>query len=93
MLRKHNTGKLDEECQIAFDKVKEYLINASVLVPSVSGKPLILYFTVHERSIGCFLGQHDEIISKEQVIYYLRKKFTNYESKYLSLEKMCCALA
>ena len=47
----------------------------------------------HERSMGYVLGQHDETGCKEQAIYYLSKKFTNYESKYSSLEKMCCALA
>ena len=93
MLRKHNSDKWDEECQVAFDKVKEYLTNAPVLVPPVLGRPLILYLTVHERSMGCVLGQHDETGRKEQAIYYLSKKFTDYESKYSSLEKMCCALA
>ena len=93
MLRKHNSNRWDEQCQIAFDKLKEYLTNAPVLVPPIPGSPLILYLTVHERSIGCVLGQHDEIERKEQAIYYLSKKFINYESKYSSLEKMCCALA
>ena len=93
MLQKHNLDKWDEECQVSFDKVKEYLTNAPVLVPLVPGRPLILYLTVHERSIECILGQHDEIERKEQAIYYLSKKFTNYESRYSSLEKMCCALA
>ena len=70
MLRKHNSDKWDEECQIAFDKVKEYLTNALVLVPPMSGRPLILYLTIHERSMGCVLGQHDETGCKEQAIYY-----------------------
>ena len=43
MLQKYNSNKWDEECQIAFDKVKEYLTNAPVLVPSVPRRPLILY--------------------------------------------------
>ena len=43
--------------------------------------------------MGCVLGQHDETGHKEQGIYYLSKKFTDYESRYSSLEKMCCALA
>ena len=43
--------------------------------------------------MGCILGQHDETGRKEQVIYYLSKKFIDYESKYSSLEKMCGALA
>ena len=37
--------------------------------------------------MGCVLGQHDETGRKEQVIYYLSKKFTDYKSKYSSLEK------
>ena len=43
--------------------------------------------------MGCVLGQHDETGRKKPVIYYLSKKFIDYESKYSSLEKMCCALA
>ena len=92
MLQKHNSEKWNEECQITFDKVKEYLTNAPVLVPPVPRRPLILYLTVHERSMGCVLGQHNETGRKEQAIYYLCKKFTDYESKYSLLEKMCCAL-
>ena len=72
--------------------MKEHFTNPPVLVPFVSGKPLILYLAIHERSIGCVLGQHNVTRHKEQAIYYLSKKFTNYESKYSSLEKMCCAL-
>ena len=92
MLRKHNLGEWDEECQKAFDKVKEYLTNPPVLVPPIQGKPLILYLTVHEKSMGCVLGQH-ETGHKEQAINYLSKKFMDYESRYSPLEKMCCALA
>ena len=45
MLRKNKFGEWDEECQVAFDKMKEYLTNPSVLVPPIQGKPLILYAT------------------------------------------------
>ena len=93
MLRKHNSDKWDEERQISFDTVKEYLMNAPVLVPPVPKRALILYLTIHERSMGCVFGQHDETGCKKQAIYYISKKFTNYESKYSSLEKICYALA
>ena len=56
MLRKHNSDKWDEKCQVAFDKVKKYLTNAPVLVPPLLERPLILYLIVHERSMGCILG-------------------------------------
>ena len=83
---------MDEECQVAWDKIKEYLMNPPVLVPPIPGKPLILYLVVNDSSMGCILGQLDETGKKERAIYYLSKKFTEYETNYSQLEKMCCAL-
>ena len=45
-----------------------------------------------ETALGCVLGQHDESGRKEQVIYYLSKKFNDYESRYTTIERLCCAL-
>ncbi|KAG8474675.1 hypothetical protein CXB51_031129 [Gossypium anomalum] len=42
--------------------------------------------------MGFVLGQHDESGKKEKAIYYLSKKFTEYEAKYSSIEKFFCAL-
>ena len=58
-------------------------------------KPLILYLTVHEKSMGCVLGQHDETEKKEHAIYYLSKKFTEYEAKYplIGEDVLCTSLA
>ncbi|XP_057952939.1 uncharacterized protein LOC131147187 [Malania oleifera] len=92
LLRKNNPEKWNKECQVAFEKIKEYLLNPPVLVPPVPGRPLILYLAISENSMGCVLGQHDETGRKERAIYYLSKKFTDYESKYSDLEKTCCAL-
>uniref|UniRef100_A0A2N9FIQ0 Uncharacterized protein n=1 Tax=Fagus sylvatica TaxID=28930 RepID=A0A2N9FIQ0_FAGSY len=75
-----------------FDKIKEYLLNPPILVPPTPGRPLILYLTVQEASMGCMLGQQDETGKKEQAIYYLSKKFTEPETRYLLVEKTCCAL-
>ncbi|XP_017974534.1 PREDICTED: uncharacterized protein LOC108661595 [Theobroma cacao] len=52
LLRKHNLRAWNEECQVAFDKVKEYLLSSPVLVPPVAERPLLLYLTVNERSMG-----------------------------------------
>ena len=93
LLKKNNPGEWTEECQSAFDKVKDYLSTPPILVPPILEKPLILYLTIHEKLMGCVLSQHDEIGKKEHAIYYLSKKFTKYESNYPSVEKMCCALA
>ena len=50
-------------------------MNPPVLVPTVPERPLILYMTMLDESIGCVLGQHDEFGRREQVVYYLSKKF------------------
>ena len=40
----------------------------------------------------CILGQRDETRRKKQVIYYLSKKFNDYESQYTAIKRLCCAL-
>nr|XP_009591774.1 uncharacterized protein LOC104088742 [Nicotiana tomentosiformis] len=71
MLRKDVATSWTEECQKAFDKIKEYLSKPPVLVPPEPGRPLLLYLCVLDGGFGCILGQHDEIKRKKQVIYYL----------------------
>ncbi|RDX81086.1 hypothetical protein CR513_38276, partial [Mucuna pruriens] len=48
--------------------------------------------SVLEGSMGCVLGQQDATGKREQAIYYLSKKFTDYERRYLALERTWCAL-
>ncbi|XP_012442188.1 uncharacterized protein LOC105767226 [Gossypium raimondii] len=71
LLKKHNLGEWDEGCQKAFDKIKQYLTNAPILSLPSPDRPLILYLTVFNNSMGCVLGQHDETGKKERAIYYL----------------------
>ncbi|PKI67593.1 hypothetical protein CRG98_012016 [Punica granatum] len=47
---------------------------------------------LHRQSLGCMLGQENESTRTERAIYYLSKKFTEGESIYPKIEKMCCAL-
>ena len=64
LLKKHDSRKWTEECQTTLDKVKNYLSTPPILVPPIREKPLILYLIVHEKSMGCVLGQHDETKKK-----------------------------
>ncbi|RDX90425.1 Retrovirus-related Pol polyprotein from transposon opus, partial [Mucuna pruriens] len=82
----------NKECHEAFEKVKQYLETPHVLVPTIPGKPLILYLTVLEESMGCILGQQEASGKKEHAIYYLSKKFTDWEQRYPTLERTCCVL-
>ena len=67
----------NEDCQITFDKIKQYLREPPILRLPVPVKPLILYLTVLDGPMGCVLGQQDEMGKKEHAIYYLSKKFTD----------------
>ena len=93
LLKKHDSGEWNEDCQKAFNQVKEYLSSQPILVPSALERSLILYLAIHERFMGCILRQHDETEKKKWAIQYLNKKFTNYETRYPLVEKICCTLA
>ncbi|XP_070037160.1 uncharacterized protein [Nicotiana tomentosiformis] len=69
-----------DDCQKAFDMIKDYLSKPPVLVPPEPGRTLFLYLSVMDNSFGCVLGQHNATCKKEHAIYYLSKKFTNYEN-------------
>ena len=92
LLRKKNPGIWNEECEEAFEKIKQYLLNPPLHVPPIPEKLLILYLTVTETTMVNVLGQHDKTGRKEKTIYYQSKKFTKCESRYTVIEKLCCAL-
>ena len=92
LLCKNQFVQWDNDCQVAFERIKQCLMNPPMLIPPVPGRPLILYMTVLDKSMGCVLGQHDESRKREQDVYYLSKKFTTCEMNYSLLERTCCAL-
>ena len=69
LLKKDRVVKWNDECHTAFERIKEYLQEPPILIPPVEGRPLILYLTVLDNSMGCVLGQHDESGRKEHAIY------------------------
>jgi len=60
-------------------------------VPSRHGNPLLLYLSIIENAVGSMLAQEDDD-KNERVIYYLRKRFHDYETRYPPIEKSCFAL-
>ena len=55
------------------------------------GKPLILYVSVIDDSIGVVMAQHDEE-GKERTTYYLSKIFNDTEKKYTVIKKTCAGV-
>ena len=92
LLRKGVSVKWNEDCQKAFDQVKQYLLSPPVLQPPRPGKPLLLYLSVTEEAMGAMLAQQAEDTRVENAVYYLSKRMLDYELKYNKIEKLCLAL-
>ena len=60
LLRKSQPTVWDDDCQCAFEKIKECLLSSSVLVPPTPGRPLLLYLSISEIVMGCMLAQLDD---------------------------------
>ncbi|RVX20833.1 hypothetical protein CK203_002376 [Vitis vinifera] len=72
LLRKNQPTVWNDDCQRAFERIKECLLSPPVLVPPTPGRPLLLYLSVSDMALGCMLAQLDDL-GKERAIYYLSK--------------------
>ena len=91
LLRKNQPTVWNDDCQRAFEKIKECLLSPPVLVPPTSGRPMLLYLSVSDIALGFMLAQLDDS-GKERANYYLSKRMPEYECKYLMIERLCLAL-
>ena len=74
LLWKNEPHEWNDECQKAFELIKEYLFHPPILIPSMHGKPLLLYLSIIEDAVRSMLAQEDND-KNEKAIYYLRKRF------------------
>ena len=91
LLRKNQPTVWNDDCQRAFEKIKECLLSSPVLVPPIPGRPLLLYLSVSNMALGCMLSQLDDS-GKKRAIYYLSKRMLEYEYRYIMIERLCLAL-
>ncbi|XP_019190497.1 PREDICTED: uncharacterized protein LOC109184956 [Ipomoea nil] len=81
----------DKACKSAFESIKSYLMKPPVLTAPVHGRPLILYISAQDCSVGALLAQENDK-GKENALYYLSRMMTPNELKYSPIEKLCLAL-
>nr|XP_023924368.1 uncharacterized protein LOC112035769 [Quercus suber] len=60
-------------------------------MPPQHGKPLFLYLSIIRDAVGSTLAQEDDE-KNEKAIYYLSKRFRDYETRNTPIEKSCFAL-
>ncbi|XP_075658812.1 uncharacterized protein LOC142628645 [Castanea sativa] len=91
LMKKDAHFEWDEACSNAFARSKRYLLNPPVLGATILGKPLVLYITAQERSLGALMAQENKE-GKERALYYLSRTLNGAELNYSPIEKMCLAL-
>jgi hypothetical protein len=90
-LHKGVTYQWNKECDDGFTQIKQYLANPPILMPPIHGKPLILYISATDTSLGILLAQEDQQ-KRERAIYYISRTLVSYETKYSTIEKACLAV-
>ncbi|RVW53020.1 Retrovirus-related Pol polyprotein from transposon 17.6 [Vitis vinifera] len=91
LLRKSQPTVWDDQCQRAFERIREYLLSPPVLATPTPGRPLLLYLSVSDVALGCMLAQLDDS-GKDRAIYYLSKRMLDYETRYVTIERYYLAL-
>jgi len=77
LLKKNFDKKWNDQCQEAFDKIKEYLQNPPVLSAPIPAAPMRLYLTVTETALGAMLAQVHDDDPGERPIYYVSRKLND----------------
>ena len=91
LLRKKQPKVWDDQCQQAFERIREYFLSPPILVPPMPGRPLLLYLSISDIAFGCMLAQLDDS-GRERAIYYLSKRMLEYQTRYIMIEHFFLAL-
>ena len=89
LLKKWKGFQWDDECEKAFQNLKEYLVRAPMLSAPEPGEELFMYLSVSEHAVSAVLLRDQGV---QQPIYYVSKTLVDAKTRYLPLEKLVLAL-
>ncbi|KAI3468832.1 hypothetical protein Pfo_025495 [Paulownia fortunei] len=90
ILRKADKFEWTEECQRAFDKLKNFLAKLPLLTKPMQGETLYVYLSVGTLAVSSVLLRDER--AKQKPIYYISKLLRGAEIKYPEIEKGGLAL-
>ncbi|KAK4840916.1 hypothetical protein QYF36_021378 [Acer negundo] len=84
--------KWDEQSELAFQTLKEYLARLPILVKPLIGEELQLYLAVLKATTsGALVKECNDWVQRS--VYYVSHAFTKYKKNYTLIEKLDYALA
>ncbi|XP_075636724.1 uncharacterized protein LOC142608959 [Castanea sativa] len=89
LLKKWKGFQWDEECDRAFQDLKDYLGRAPTLSAPEPREDLYMYLSVSEHAASAVLLRDN---GAQLPVYYISKMLVDAETKYLPLEKLVLAL-
>ena len=89
LLKKWKGFQWDEECEKAFQDLKEYLTQAPMLTAPDPEEDLFMYLLVSNYVVNAVLLRDQGV---QHPVYYISKTLVNAETKYLPLKKLVLAL-
>ena len=78
LLQKNVKFEWGEECQRSFDKLKEFLTEASVLTQPTCGKEYVIFSDASLNGLGCVLMQEGKVVA------YASRQLKQHEKNYLT---------
>ena len=91
ILRGANRGEWNEECDRAFIKIKQYLIEPLILVSPKASDTLYLYLASSNIAVSAALFK-EYGDAKLRPLFFVSKSFTDAEIRYTHLERVALAL-
>ncbi|KAL5853172.1 hypothetical protein ACOSQ3_008290 [Xanthoceras sorbifolium] len=76
LLHKNVRFEWNEKCQTAFEKLKEMLVEAPILVQPISGKDFVVYNDASHNGLGCVLMQDGKVVA------YASRQLKTHEQNY-----------
>ncbi|XP_016173781.1 uncharacterized protein LOC107616323 [Arachis ipaensis] len=80
----------NQDCEMAFKSLKEFLSKPPVLQKPKSGEPLYIYLSITDVAISSALVTETD--KNQQPVYFVSKSLQNAELRYPRLEKLALAL-
>lgn len=89
-LRSASKNEWNEDCQKAFDGIKQYLTEPPILNQPLLGEELFMYLAVSQYVVSTVLLKVEN--GTQRPIYFVSKALVTSEAKYAQIEKMALAL-